>query len=396
MPRLGGLPRNRATACGAPRRGALTMAGAPFVHCLLLFASVSRTAPEAAPKHPVSTRSVTFRPDRAEIARQHSLHVEAGSSVVAIEEVPADAWETVRVIPMNSAIRVEAVRRGRAISDASGRVLVEAAVVVPTAGTYDFYVTHVTRAAASRVQYTMIVDTRTGRVGLVLEGIVSQRSGETWHPTHMTVRPFSALEPTDLPAYATRDAGLAVVGGGTEQRFVLITVSLPARIVHRVTAWAESAARAEAIVRAPSEWMLPPGVAHVVLDGHDVGSFTLPTIEASSEFRVPLGVEPRISVERMEVSVPARGGDESIIRCTLRSGLPGTTDLTFEERIFQVKEVRSRVLAGTTRGWTRSTRRHVDVLEWHLTLDPGETREMALSFSLPRDKEPSVRGRTLE
>ncbi len=152
-----------------------------------------------------------------------------------------------------------------------------------------------------------------------------------------------------------------------------------------------------------SEYPLLAGTTHIFLDGAFVASGDIETVAPGEEFSVALGTDNAVAVEHKlirryekkegfitkkktfayEYRIIVTNKKNATVDLVLRDGIPVSTNEQIEIKLIEPEyREESESLKLDKQG----------MLEWHLTLEPGEEREIPLRFDVSHPPDTRLRG----
>ncbi len=158
------------------------------------------------------------------------------------------------------------------------------------------------------------------------------------------------------------------------------------------------AAYRRAKVANESPYTLLPGAANIFAGDEFVGASRLELTAPGGELELFLGADDRLKVER---ELTRREVDKKLLRdrrrlrygyeITLTSSLPDTAQVTVQDQIpvSRHEDIKVRLEAAEPRPTEQSD---LNLLEWVLTLAPGEERTVQFEFTVEHPREMSVTG----
>lgn len=191
-----------------------------------------------------------------------------------------------------------------------------------------------------------------------------------------------------------------VPGDGHEHRVVLRGEDLGGTIEYRALPSLQSAAYLIARTHAPDGYPLLAGPVRVFTAEAYLGAYLLPETAPGTELRIPFGVDNRIKIER--VAIPREDVREVFrrdrriargFRTTIENLSDRKIDLVVEDRLPHSQE--KGIEVATARTMTAGFREIKDrpgIVEWTVSLEPREKREVVLDYTIKVDKEILVAG----
>jgi len=192
-----------------------------------------------------------------------------------------------------------------------------------------------------------------------------------------------------------------VPSDGREHRVRLRQETLAAQVSYRTVPGLNAAAYLVAKASASNDYPLLSGPVRVFAGGAFLGSFGLDETAPGQELTLPFGVDNRIRVERNPL--PRSRSHEGItgrdrriafgFRTTVENLRDQKVSLVIEDRVPVSEDERIVVEKGkeTTPGAEENEDRP-GVLEWRLTLEPRQKRDIVLAYSVRFPREMVVPG----
>ncbi len=199
----------------------------------------------------------------------------------------------------------------------------------------------------------------------------------------------------DVPGKTT------VPADGREHRVTLDRQTLKSDVSYRTAPAAQEAAFLIAKTHAPAAYPLLGGPMRVFAGPTYLGSLALPETGPGAELTVPFGQDNRVVVKH--VVLPQGQGREGFIskdkvttfgfKTTIENLRDVKVDLVLEDRIPVSEDERIKVEVGdaTTKGYKNVPDRP-GIVEWTLTLNPKEKKEVILEYSVRRPKDLNIPG----
>ena len=187
-----------------------------------------------------------------------------------------------------------------------------------------------------------------------------------------------------------------VPADGRDHRAGLRQETLAGQVEYRTVPGLNAAAYLVAKATAPKDYPLLFGPVRVFAGGAYLGSFGLNETAPGQEFMLPFGADNRIRVER--TPLPQARSHEGItgkdrriayaFRTTIENLRDQSVTIVIEERVPVSEDERIVVERGkeTTAG-AEEVEDRPGVLEWRLTLEPRQRRDIVLAYSVrfPKD-----------
>jgi len=192
-----------------------------------------------------------------------------------------------------------------------------------------------------------------------------------------------------------------VPADGRDHRAGLRQETLSGQVEYRTVPGLNAAAYLVAKAPAPKDYPLLSGPVRVFAGGAYLGSFALNETVPGQEFSLPFGVDNRIRVER--TPLPQARSHEGItgkdrriayaFRTTVENLRDQNVTLVVEDRVPVSEDERVVVERGkeTTAG-AEEVKDRPGVIEWKLTLEPRQKRDIVLAYSVRFPKEMIVPG----
>jgi len=182
---------------------------------------------------------------------------------------------------------------------------------------------------------------------------------------------------------------------GTDHRVGLRQDVLPGEVQYKSVPSLNPAAFLIARTKAPVSYPLLAGPVRVFAGGAYLGAFPLPETPPEADLELPFGVDNRVRVERSPLpqSRTQEGfiGKERKVAYAFRTTIENLRDqkavIVVEERIPVSEDERIVVEMekGTTPG-AAQTKNRPGVLQWTVTLDPKQKRELVLEYTVRMPK----------
>jgi uncharacterized protein (TIGR02231 family) len=161
---------------------------------------------------------------------------------------------------------------------------------VPAPGDLDIELSYVIGGASWRPRYDARVDVESGRVQLVEQALVWQRTGEAWEAVSLslsTARPNASVTLPDEPDpwYIDAESSTAAVGGSAG---TTVMAAAPQRIMHSMRM------RSERVPGTAAEEMSPGPLSGPLYDDYEAAQFAEAPAERSGAvqvFRLPGGID---------------------------------------------------------------------------------------------------------
>lgn len=184
-----------------------------------------------------------------------------------------------------------------------------------------------------------------------------------------------------------------LLGNGNEQNVTLRTLELPAKYDYYCAPKLDKSVFLLASIKDWEKLDLLSGEANITHDGTYVGKSFIDPNSTKETLNLTLGVDKRISVKREKMqdfsSVKFLGSDKKQVftyMITVRNNKNQAISMILKDQypISTMKEVEVEVLETSS----AAINKDVGVLTWTFNLEPGETRNFKISYSIkyPKDK----------
>ena len=188
------------------------------------------------------------------------------------------------------------------------------------------------------------------------------------------------------------EAPVTVPSDGLVHKVPLLSLQFPARIEHVIVPVVEEAAFVQAVVDNGSPYPMLAGMSNVFLDGGYLGRVPTHTVAPGQPLELALGIDRSVKVSREQEQLSDRGGlfgNQKVrayrISVELENYRERAIDVRVLDRVAYSYDDEIKI--------TLDERSHepaedlgTGMLEWHLTVDPGQKGELTFGYTLKHNR----------